>query len=97
MQCPVCKADNAEGPLCRRCKADLSVLFRLEAQRQRCCAGARKCLRDGHWREAIRFAAEADGLRNDNESLRLAALGSLFFRDFEGALRYHAAAKAGVR
>ena len=33
MQCPVCKADNAQGPLCRRCKADLSLLFRLEARR----------------------------------------------------------------
>jgi len=97
MQCPVCKADNAEGPMCRRCKADLSLLFRLEAQRQHCCAGARRCLREGRWRDAIRFAAEADGLRNDDESLQLAALGNLFLRDFEGALRYHATVNADVR
>ena len=89
MQCPVCKAENAEGPTCRRCKADLSLLFRLEQQRERSCAGARRCLRDGRWRDAIRFTAEADGLRNDDDTPRLAALGYLFYRDFGLALRYH--------
>ena len=50
LRCPVCKADNAlvlplpsggegggEGAraLCRRCKADLSLLFQLEDARER--------------------------------------------------------------
>ena len=30
IRCPVCKAENSQGPTCRRCKADLSLLFRLE-------------------------------------------------------------------
>src|SRR5262249_17865113 len=33
MRCPVCKAENAQGPACRRCKADLSLLFAVEARR----------------------------------------------------------------
>ena len=28
MRCPVCRADNTEGPQCRRCRADLSPLFK---------------------------------------------------------------------
>ena len=35
MRCPVCKADNAQGLQCRRCKADLALLFQLEEQRAR--------------------------------------------------------------
>jgi hypothetical protein len=94
MRCPVCKADDVEGPLCRRCKADLSLLFHMETQRERSCAKARQCLYDGDWSGAIRFAAQADGFRNDDESLRLAALGCLFLRDFERALRYYQLASA---
>jgi hypothetical protein len=94
MRCPVCKAEVAEGPLCRRCKADLSLLFQLEKQRERCCAAARQRLGEGRWSDAIRLAAQADGLRHDDESLRLAALGYLFLHDFEQALRYHRLASA---
>ena len=35
MNCPVCRATNDQGAQCRRCKADLGLLFRLEAQRKR--------------------------------------------------------------
>ncbi len=44
MVCPVCKAENAAGPACRRCKADLSLLFQLEEQRERTLAAARRLL-----------------------------------------------------
>ena len=33
MRCPVCKADNALDPACRRCKADLALLVQVETQR----------------------------------------------------------------
>ena len=45
IRCPLCKADNLEGPACRRCKADLSMLFRLE-ERRAWTMGER----DGVWR-----------------------------------------------
>ena len=32
MICPCCKANNDSGPACRRCKADLSLLFAFEKQ-----------------------------------------------------------------
>jgi hypothetical protein len=39
--CPVCRAENAERT-CRRCRADLGMLFDVEAQRQSAEAGARR-------------------------------------------------------
>ena len=85
MRCPVCKADNIQGPNCRRCKADLSLLFTLEDQRRRALAQARLCLRRGQWSQAANHAEEADWLRGDEESRRLEATAHLLQRDFAAA------------
>jgi hypothetical protein len=85
MRCPVCKADNAQGPQCRRCKADLSLLFALEEQRRRELASARRSLIAGDWQAALDRAEEADWLRADEESWRLAALSHLLGRNFDAA------------
>jgi hypothetical protein len=90
MRCPVCKADNAQGPLCRRCKADLSLLWRLEAQRGHLLAEALHCLTVGRSSDAVQIALRADALRADGESRRLVAITSLFSRNFELALQYQA-------
>lgn len=85
MRCPVCRADNVQPPHCRRCKADLSLLFALEAQRQRALAEAWQCLRRGEWQRAAQHAEAADGMRGDDEAKRLAALARLLNRDFAAA------------
>ena len=85
MRCPVCKAENAQGPACRRCKADLSLLFLLEDQRARTLAEARRLLAAGRADEADARAAEADWMRSDDESRRLLAATRLMRRDFAGA------------
>jgi hypothetical protein len=88
LRCPVCKADNAQGPTCRRCKADLSMLFTLEEQRDHLLGLARAALeRGGRPQEVLAQAAQADSLRRDEESLRLVALGALLCRDFHLAWR----------
>jgi hypothetical protein len=87
MRCPVCKADNLQGPQCRRCKADLSLLFALEEQRRRTLASARRCLERNDWEEAAQCAKTADWLRSDEESRRLAAVVHLLGRDFPAAWR----------
>lgn len=87
MRCPVCKAGNLQGPQCRRCKADLSLLFALEEQRQRTLAEARHCLRRGEWQKAARHTQTADWLHSDEEARRLAAVAHLLERDFAGAWR----------
>ena len=70
--CPCCKAANDAGPACRRCKADLTLLFQLEADRERLLAA-------GEFERAHQ-------LRHGEDSLRGIALARLLERDFAGAL-----------
>src|SRR5581483_6013301 len=87
MRCPVCKAENSQGPQCRRCKADLSLLFALEEKRNRSLAEARRCLSRGEWQAAVEHAEMANWLRGDEDSRQLAAVAHLFARDFDTAWR----------
>jgi hypothetical protein len=96
-RCPVCKAENAQGPACRRCRADLSLLWRAEARRAWALAAARRALAAGRWAEAAARAAEANGLRGDAESRRLAALTHLMRRDFARAWSYYRSDAGEVR
>lgn len=90
IRCPVCRADNGQGPACRRCKADLAFLFGLEDRREVLLAQARLRLAASRWAEARAAAEEADALRRDDDSLKLVALTALMCRDFHQALRCHA-------
>ena len=87
LRCPVCKADNTQGPLCRRCKADLSLLFALEEQRRQALADARRAAAAGDWDSLLRWAERADTLRRDDESKRLLAVAHLLHRHFAEALQ----------
>ena len=93
IRCPACKADNAVGPTCRRCKADLSLLFALEERRTWALAKARRLLAAGRAAEADRLTEEANAIRGDAESQRLRALTRLMRRDFAGAWALYRAAK----
>ena len=91
MQCPACRAVTEQGPNCRRCKADLSLLFKLEEQRQHALATARQCLREGQWSRAQAIADGGAVLKLDAEAQRGRALASLLRGDFEQAYRYYLA------
>ena len=97
MRCPVCRAENSEGPSCRRCKADLSPLFALEARREALLALARADGRAGNWPDAHEAAMEADGLRRDEASVRLLAVAALMCRDFHQAWRLYAGLTSTTR
>ena len=60
IRCPACKADNAQGPACRRCKADLSLLFALEARRTAVMELARSEGAAGRWTQAYAAASEGE-------------------------------------
>jgi hypothetical protein len=94
IRCPACRADNAGGPSCRRCKADLSLLFALEARREALLGQARLEGAAARWQEALATAAEADALRQDGASLRLVAVAALMCRDFHQAWRCYLGCKA---
>ena len=85
MQCPVCRADNTAGPQCRRCRADLSLLWELEEQRGRALAQAGWRLALGDAASALACADAADACRHDADAQRLLAAGRLLERDFAAA------------
>jgi hypothetical protein len=85
MRCPVCNADNSQGPLCRRCRADLTLLFGLEAQQARLLLQARAALRTGDALRAEQMAASAAEEHDTSEVRQLLALCRLWRRDFAGA------------
>ncbi len=91
IRCPLCKAENGQGPACRRCKANLSMLFQLERRRAWTFGEAQRLLAAGRISEANSWAQLADWLRSDAESLRLFALTRLLLRDFHGTWRCYQA------
>jgi hypothetical protein len=96
MRCPVCKADNPAGPTCRRCKADMSLLWDVHARHSAILSSARRHMRNGNWRAAIAAAAAAQRLRSGTDSGQLAALARLCARDFPGAWRAYCSTKGAL-
>jgi hypothetical protein len=82
MRCPVCRAEKTEGPSCRRCRADLSLLFALDEQRADLMRQALQEAQAAHWPEVICLAGRAHSLRRDTDSGRLLAVAWLMARDY---------------
>jgi hypothetical protein len=85
MRCPVCRAELTSGPTCRRCRADLSLLFTLDDQRQELLRRAAAYLARGDGEKTAALADEAAAVQNEPEALRLRAAGSLLARHFPRA------------
>ena len=83
--CPCCRASN-ESTTCRRCKADLSLLFAVEARRGYLIESARFNLAEGKVESAELALQEAAGLRAGEDLTPLWALVSLLKGDYTEAL-----------
>jgi Flp pilus assembly protein TadD len=95
--CPCCRASNAAGPACRRCKADLSPLFALEARRDFLLADARRLAADGRFADALTVADEAASLRSGDDARTLRAALLLLTGDFPAAWKAADPRAAGGR
>jgi hypothetical protein len=85
MRCPVCRAEVEQGPNCRRCRADLSLVFTLQAQRAEVLAVARAALAEGRLSQALAAAEGAETLRAGPDARRVQALVWLLRGDFPRA------------
>ena len=85
MRCPVCKATVDNGPACRRCKADLSMLFAIETERGYRLAVARRAAREENWAKAQSELQETAALRIDADVCQLEAAIQLLQGDFAAA------------
>jgi hypothetical protein len=95
MRCPVCRADNDQGPHCRRCRADLNVLFRLEEQRRHALGRARGEVARGRPEAALALLDQAEALRRGGDVHRLRAVAHLLRREFACARQCHEASERG--
>jgi hypothetical protein len=82
MLCPVCRANNDIGPGCRRCKADLSLLFELETHRCAHLTKAQALLGD---EAACSAARAADDICHGADAQQLLAVAALLCGDHASA------------
>jgi hypothetical protein len=94
LRCPVCRAENTSGPLCRRCRADLSLLAAVEARRDFHFTRAGAALRAGDPAAARADLDRAADLRDGPDLHRLRAWSFLLAGDYFTALTEHAVAAA---
>jgi len=88
--CPCCKASNDAGPACRRCKADLALLFAADADAAALLAAARAALAAGDYPAADDLAGRAAAVRRTPDALRTRAAARLLGGRFADALAvYH--------
>lgn len=86
LTCPVCNAGNTTPSTCRRCKADLSLLWEIESQRGKLFGRVRLCVAEQNYPEALATLDEVASLRNGADVDRLAAAIHLLAGDYVGAL-----------
>jgi hypothetical protein len=97
MKCPVCRADNDEKPACRRCKADLTLMWAVEERRGGFLRAAHNCLRLGQYEQALDHLGRVRELRQGADADRLMALVNMMAGDFAEALRLHKVANLSLR
>ena len=81
--CPCCRASN-ETPVCRRCRADLSLLAAIEARREYLLSAARMKLARGE--DARPMIEEAASLRNGSDAAQLRAVAALMRGEYAAVL-----------
>ena len=86
LTCPCCRASNASA-VCRRCRADLSLLAALETRRECHVTLAKRFAADGRPAEALRQVDQAARLRPAADVKHLRAALLLLAGDFAAALR----------
>jgi hypothetical protein len=80
--CPCCKATNSVPGNCRRCKADLALLWALEDRRAWFLAQGHDALRCGDGRRAMTALQAAAELRDGDDLRPWQAVAALLQRDF---------------
>lgn len=87
LTCPVCRATNDHGPGCRRCRADLSLCFAAERQRDRAMAAAQQAAGIGDLALARQAARRAAALRRGIDLRKIEAALHLLAGEYDAAWR----------
>lgn len=85
LTCPTCGATDQTDAACRRCRSDLRLLHRLEADRITERHKLARALVDERWSDALLSAQYLHVLRQDDESFRMLAVCQLLNDQIEAA------------
>ena len=85
LACPTCGAADQTGEACRRCRSDLRLLRRLEADRAAELRVLARALAAGQWPDALLAAQYIHTLRQDDMSFRLLGVCQLLSGQLETA------------
>ncbi len=96
IRCPICRADNDSGPLCRRCKADLAPLVELAQRRALLVEQAAQAAALGDAPGVLRHARQAQLLGAGPDISRWLAVGHLLQGDFATARAHYQMATAAA-
>jgi hypothetical protein len=91
VECPCCRAANAAGPACRRCKADLGDLFAVESRRAVAVAACRAALAANDPDLALTHIDEAEAHRRGPDLFPLRAAAHLLNRHYTAAWKWYRA------
>ena len=90
--CPCCRAANEVGPMCRRCRTDMGLMFSVEARREFLMDESLRLARAGRLEPALRALDEVESLRAGDDATRTRAAVLVLGRDFQGAMACYSAA-----
>lgn len=96
VRCPTCGAAEQAGPTCRRCRSDLRLLQRLEADRSTEQRGLARALVDGRWADALLSAQYIHILRQDETSFRMLTVCQLLNDQLEAAQTLYRQQRTGT-
>ena len=85
VQCPTCGAAGQTDAQCRRCRCDLRLLQRLEAQRVAEFKELAAALAECRWSDALTSAQYIHTLRPDDASFRVLAVCQLLNDNLQAA------------
>jgi len=89
-RCVTCGASRREGPICYRCKSDLTPLLALEHRANALRAEARRCYALGWFRRAAALLSETLRIEAFPEDFKLLACAGLRCGDFQTVCRAYA-------
>lgn len=76
--------------MCRRCRADMGLMFSIEARREFLMDESLRLARAGRIEPALKALDEVDSLRMGDDARRTRAAVLVLCRDFPGAMKCYA-------
>ncbi|MCP5004864.1 MAG: hypothetical protein GY941_13115 [Planctomycetes bacterium] len=89
VQCPSCKKQNLDSPVCVRCDCDLKILIEILKAAEAEISISNKKLLQGKPHEALEHAIVSWNLKKTYDTAKLAFLANVSTGKFKDAIKWH--------